>query len=159
MKCNIKKQLTMIAVAAAVSAPGGAALAASSSEHATAAQAVAMVEKGVAYIKAHGTEQGYAEITSKNSKFRWHDLYLVVYGLDGKVWAHGANPKMVGRDLIDLRDIDGKPFVKERVTLAQTHKTFWQDYKFTNPVTRTVQPKRMYCERLDQTGVCGGVYK
>jgi hypothetical protein len=28
-----------------------------------------------------------------------------------------------------------------------------------NPVTKTVQPKQMYCERLDQTVVCGGVYQ
>jgi cytochrome c len=159
MKRNLNKQLTLMAFAAAVATSGGAALASTSAKHATAEQAVAMVEKGVAYIKSNGTEKGYAEITSKSSQFRDRDLYLVVYGLDGKVWAHGANPKMVGRVLIDLRDIDGKPFVQERVKLAETHKTFWQDYKFTNPVTRKVEPKRMYCERLDQTVVCGGIYK
>src|SRR5215472_13814815 len=127
-------------------------------EHATAKEAEAMVKKGVAYIKANGTEKGYAEITSKQSQFRDRDLYLVVYGLDGKVWAHGANEKMVGKVLIDLKDVDGKEFVKERVELAKTKSTFWQDYKFTNPVTRKIEPKSMYCERLDETVVCGGIY-
>ncbi len=28
-----------------------------------------------------------------------------------------------------------------------------------NPVTKTVQPKDMYCERLEATVVCGGVYQ
>jgi hypothetical protein len=28
-----------------------------------------------------------------------------------------------------------------------------------NPVTHEVEPKEMYCERLDQTVVCGGVYQ
>jgi len=28
-----------------------------------------------------------------------------------------------------------------------------------NPVTKKVEPKEMYCERLDQTVVCGGVYQ
>ena len=156
MKRNFKKHLTMIAIAAAVTAP---ALAAAKAEHATAEEAMTMVKKGVAYIKANGRDKGYAEITSKNSPFRDRDLYLVVYGLDGKVWAHGANPKMVGRVLIDLRDIDGKAFVRERVKLAETHASFWQDYKFTNPVTRKVAPKQMYCERLNDTVVCGGIYK
>jgi hypothetical protein len=27
-----------------------------------------------------------------------------------------------------------------------------------NPVTKKVEPKQMYCERLGQTVVCGGVY-
>ena len=126
---------------------------------ATAEQAVAMVKKGVAFIKANGPQKGYAEITSKTSQFKFEDLYLVVYGLDGVVQAHGANEKMVGRNLIELKDVDGKPFVHERVELAKANATFWQDYKFTNPETKKVEPKAMYCERLEQTVVCGGIYK
>jgi signal transduction histidine kinase len=128
-------------------------------DNVTPKEAEAMVKKGVAFIKASGKDKGYAEITSKQSMFRDRDLYLVVYGLDGKVWAHGANPKMVGQDLIDLKDVDGKEFVRERVQLGKAKASFWQDYKFTNPVTRKVEPKSMYCERLDATVVCGGIYK
>ena len=86
---------------------------------ATAEQATAMVKKGVVFIKAQGAEKGYAEITSKTGQFRLDDLYLVVYGLDGAVHAHGANEKMVGRNLIELKDIDGKAFVKERVEMGK----------------------------------------
>jgi signal transduction histidine kinase len=134
----------------------GTALAAA--EHASAKEAEVMVKKGVAYIKANGKDKGYAEITSKSSQFRDRDLYLVVYGLDGKVWAHGQNEKMVGKVLIDLKDVDGKEFVKERTELAKSKSSFWQDYKFTDPLTRKVEPKSMYCERLDDTVVCGGIY-
>jgi signal transduction histidine kinase len=83
----------------------------------------------------------------------------VVYGLDGKVWAHGQNERMVGKVVIDLKDIDGKEFVRERTELAKTKPNFWQDYKFTDPMTKKIEPKQMYCERLDETVVCGGIYK
>ena len=128
-------------------------------EHASAKDAEAMVKKGVAFVKANGKDKGYAEITSKQSQFKDRDLYLVVYGLDGKVWAHGANEKMVGRVLIDLKDVDGKEFVRERTELGKAKASFWQDYKFTNPVSKKVEPKSMYCERLDDTVLCGGIYK
>lgn len=128
-------------------------------EHASKDEAVAMVKKGVAYIKANGKESGYAEITSKKGRFQDRDLYLVVYGLDGMVHAHGANEKMVGRNLIDLKDVDGKPFVRERVELGRKQASFWQDYKFTNPMSKAIEPKQMYCERLEETVVCGGIYK
>ena len=128
-------------------------------EFASKDEAVAMVKKGVAFIKKEGKEKGYAEITSKKGQFKDRDLYLVVYGLDGVVRAHGANEKMVAQNLIDLKDVDGKPFVKERVELARSKDAFWQEYKFTNPVTKKIEPKLMYCERLDDTAVCGGVYK
>jgi hypothetical protein len=49
--------------------------------------------------------------------------------------------------------------VKERVELAQSKGKFWQDYKFTDPLTKTVQPKQMYCEKVNNVAVCGGVYK
>jgi hypothetical protein len=61
--------------------------------------------------------------------------------------------------MIDAQDVDGKFFVKERVDLAKTNATFWQDYKFVNPVSKKIEPKQMYCERLGDTAVCGGVYK
>jgi len=126
---------------------------------ATPEQAVAMVKRGVAFIKASGKDKGYAAISDKQGSFIDHDLYLVVYGLDGTVLAHGANLKNVGKNLIEQLDVDGKPFVKERVELAKTKATFWQDYKFTNPENRKIEPKSMYCERLEETVVCGGIYK
>jgi len=126
---------------------------------ATAAEATAMVKKGVAFIKANGKDKGHAEISNKKGQFIDRDLYLVVYGLDGVVLAHGANEKMIGKNLIDLRDVDGKEFVKERVEMAKSKGTFWQDYKFTNPTTKKIEPKSMYCEKLDNVAVCGGIYK
>lgn len=126
---------------------------------ATSDDATAMVKKGVAFMKSYGKDKGHAEISSKTSQFKKDDLYLVVYGLDGTVHAHGANEKMIGKNLIELKDIDGKLFVKERVEMARTKATFWQDYKFTNPETKKIEPKSMYCEKLDDAVVCGGVYK
>ena len=121
--------------------------------------AVAMVKKGVAYIKSAGAEKAYAAFTAKEKQFIDRDLYLVVYGLDGKVLAHGQNEKQVGKDLMEMTDIDGKYFVKERVAMVKAKPTgAWQEYKFTNPVNKKIEPKIMYCEKVAETAVCGGVY-
>jgi cytochrome c len=127
--------------------------------NATPDEATAMVKKAVAFIKANGLDKGHAEVSNKSGAFIDRDLYIVVYGLDGVVRAHGANEKMIGKNLIALKDVDGKAFVQERVDLGKAKGTFWQDYKFTNPVTKKIEPKRMYCERLDDAVVCGGIYK
>ena len=150
--------LASVASAAALVLTASPAVAAG--EHASKDEAQAMVKKAVAHIKANGAEKAYAEINSKKGSFVDRDLYIVVYGLDGKCLAHGANEKQIGRDLIDLTDIDGKYFVKERVALAKNKPAgFWQEYKFTNPVSKKVEPKVMYCEKLGDTAVCGGVYR
>ena len=146
---------TLVATLATV----GVASAGAKEGNATAAEATAMVKKGVAFIKASGKDKGYGEISTKGGQFSDRDLYLTVYGLDGTVRAHGANEKMIGKNLIDLKDVDGKAFVKERVDMAASKATFWQDYKFTNPVSKKIEPKSMYCEKLDDAVVCGGIYK
>ena len=148
--------LTQILLVAALVALGGMASAATG---ATKDEAVAMVKKAVAAIKSEGPDKAYAEISNPSGPFVDGDLYIVVYGLDGMVLAHGADKKRIGTNQMNDKDADGKEFVKERIELAKTHDSFWQSYKFMNPVTKKVEPKQMYCERLEQTVVCGGVYQ
>jgi cytochrome c len=127
-------------------------------EHATKPEAEAMVRKASAYLKANGREKGFAEISNKQGQFNDRDLYIVVYGTDGVVRAHGANARMIGKNLMELKDVDGKQFVKERVEMAKKKSPFWQDYKFTNPVSGAIEPKTMYCQPEEDLIVCGGVY-
>ena len=126
--------------------------------NATKDEAIAMVKKAVSFIKDQGADKAYPEISSRNGQFVDRDLYIVVYQLDGKVLAHGGNAKFVGKDMKDAQDVDGKFYVKERIELAQKQASFWQNYKFVNPVEKKVEPKQMYCERVENTAVCGGIY-
>ena len=121
-------------------------------------EAEAMVKKAVAYVKANGRDKAYAEFNRKDGPFTDRDLYMVAYGRDGVVLAHGANAKMIGKNLMEIKDIDGKAFVKERVEMAKTKASFWQEYKFNNPVSGKIEPKAMYCEPTADIIVCGGVY-
>ena len=75
--------------------------------------------------------------------------------------AHGANEKMIGKEVIDLRDNDGKFFVKERIEMMSKSPTAsgWQDYKFMNPVTRAIEPKSMFIQRYEDVIVGCGIYK
>ena len=144
--------------AAAAALLAGATVA-TAGEFGTKDEAVALVKKAVVFIKDQGVDKAYPEISNKSGSFVDRDLYVVVYGLDGKVLAHGANGKLIGKDMLDAQDVDGKYFVKERVEMARAQPTFWQDYKFANPVSKKVEPKQMYCERVAETAVCAGIYK
>ena len=131
---------------------------ASSADVVTKPEAEAMVKKALAYLKANGPDKTFAEVSKKDGQFVDRDLYLTVYGTDGVVRAHGANTKMIGKNLMELKDVDGKAFVKERVEMARKKVPFWQDYKFNNPVSGKIEPKTMYCVPEDDLILCGGVY-
>ena len=131
---------------------------ATAAEFASKDEAISMVKKAVAFIKEQGPDRAYAEFSKKAGRFHDRDLYITVLDLDGKVLAHGQREDLIQKVIIEIKDPDGKLFVKERVELAREQPSFWQNYKFMNPATKKVEPKQMYCERLNETAVCGGVY-
>jgi len=128
-------------------------------EFGTAAEAEALVKKAIAYIKTNEKEKAFAEISNPKGKFIDRDLYIFVYDLKGVCVAHGFNQKMIGKDLSAMKDIDGKSYVKERIEIAKTKGHGWQDYKFTDPVSKKIEQKSAYIERLDDLIVGCGIYK
>lgn len=122
-------------------------------------EAVAMVKKAIEYMKASGNEKAFEEFTNTKGKFIDRDLYIVVYDMNAKCLAHGQKKSMVGMDLIDFKDVDGKEYMKERLDLMKKNQTAWQEYKFMNPVSKQIEPKLMYLERAGDLVVGCGVYK
>lgn len=145
-------------VFACLLAVGMSSFAAAADESGTKDEAIAMVKKAIAAIKTDGQEKAFKQIDDRKGPFVDRDLYVVVYDINGKCLAHGANLKMIGRDLIDTKDVDGKPYMKERVEMMKKDKSGWQDYKFRNPVSNKIEPKTMYLERLDDLIIGCGVY-
>ena len=128
-------------------------------DFASKSDAEAIVKRAVAHVKKYGVEKAGEDFTNRKGEFVDNDLYVTMYNMHAVVLAHGQNKKSIGKDMIDLKDSDGKEFVKERMELAKKNKPFWQEYKFTDPVTKKVLPKEMYCETVSESVVCAGVYK
>ena len=153
------KRMLMIAGIAAFLSMGCLAGYAGAGDEGTKEEAVAMVKKAIEYIKANGKEKAFEEISNPKGKFIDRDLYVVVYDMTATCLAHGQKKSMVGKELIDFKDTDGKEYMKERIELMKKQTTAWQDYKFMNPVSKQIEPKSMYLERSGDLIVGCGVYK
>ena len=138
---------------------GFAGIVSAAEKRGTAAEAETLVKKAIASMKANGKEAAFAEINNPKGRFTDRDLYIFVYDMNGKCVAHGLNLKMIGKDLVELKDADGKLFVKERIEIAKTNGKGWQDYKFTDPISKTIEHKRAYVEKYDDLIVGSGIYK
>jgi cytochrome c len=121
--------------------------------------AEAMVKSAIAYYKANGMAKAFAEINNPKGQFIKGDLYVFVYDMQGNCVAHGFSQKMIGNNLMDMKDPDGKPYVKERIELAKTKGSGWQDYKFVNPTTKKIENKTAYIEKADNLIFGCGIYK
>lgn len=125
----------------------------------TAEQAVAMVKKAAAYINGNGKEKGFAEINSPSGQFKDRDLYVAVLDFDAMTLAHGGNPRMVGKNMMAMKDADGKPFIKQFLDVAKSKGSGWVDYKWPNPVTKAIEQKSTYVEKVGDMVLICGIYK
>ncbi|MES2259761.1 MAG: cache domain-containing protein [Pseudomonadota bacterium] len=133
--------------------------AAMAAERGTPEQAVALVKSAITYMKANGKEKALAEFNNPNGKFKDRDLYIFVVDFNGMALAQGANPKIAGKNVIELRDGDGKYFVKSYIHLAREKGQGWTDFRWVNPVSSALEQKSVYVEKYEDMVVGSGVYK
>lgn len=152
----MKAMLKHIAVGAAALTFAFGAMA---SEKGTADEAVAMVKKGVALIKSSGQEKAFAEFNNPKGAFVQKDLYVMCYDMSGNNKCHGSNPKLIGKNLLEIKDADGNFIVKSFIETAQKSGKGWVDYKWPNAITKVVEPKSTYVEKVDDVLIGVGIYK
>lgn len=130
-------------------------------ERGTADQAKALVDKGLAHIKAVGVDKAGEDFTAKDGKWQDKDLYVFVQKLDGTMVAHGGNKGLVGKNHFELKDANGKLFVKEMIEVAKSKGSGWVDYMWTSPATKKVEAKSTFIVKIpDFDGYIGvGIYK
>jgi len=127
-------------------------------EYGTRDDAVAMVKRVQDKFKRDGPETTFRAINAR----RWvdRDLFPWVYRLDdGTNMANALLPAVRGQRLIDLRDEDGKFIVREWIRIATTPPyQGWSDYRGPDPITRTVDQKSGWIERMGDYLVGVGVH-
>lgn len=132
---------------------------ANAAEKGTAKDAKALLDKAVAYYKANGQDNAFAAFNDTKGKFVHYDLYIYVLNLKGDVISHGANAKLIGQHLIDLKDSDGKKFVRAIVDGANAKGTGTMDYKWTNPTSKKIEQKSTFFEKVGDVILICGYYK
>jgi cytochrome c len=124
-----------------------------------ASDATDLVGKAIAYYKANGKDKALAEISNKQGQFVKGELYVFIWSPKGVIVAHGANEKLIGKNMYPVKDSDGKQFVKDAVELANAKESGWVDYKWPNPVSKKVEAKRTYVKKVDDLIFACGIYK
>jgi signal transduction histidine kinase len=126
------------------------------SDRASVDDAKAMATKAAAYLKDSGPEKAFPAFQAKDNA-DWHDrdLYVFVQDSKGTMVSHGTNGALIGKPMLALKDVDGKPF---NVEIQAVKDTGWIEYKWQNPQTKAVEPKKAYVVRVGDYLVGVGAY-
>lgn len=118
--------------------------------------AVAQVNAAVKAVSAN-RDAGLKSI--QEGKFAKGDVYAFAYDTNGVMLAHPKNPRLVGKNMLDQPDAEGKLFRKEIIEKANSAGKGWVDYVYKNPNTGAVEAKTTYLTKTGDVVVCAGAYK
>jgi signal transduction histidine kinase len=151
--------LTLIATAFAwlwIALPAGNAVAQPATG--SAAEAKAMLEKGIAELKANEAA-ALAKFNKADGGFRDRDLYVYCFDMGtGKFTAH-VNPALMGTDVKALKEKDGSPLGTKVYDAAKEGTITTISYNFPKPGSTDPVPKEAYVTRVSNQGCGVGYYK
>jgi methyl-accepting chemotaxis protein len=124
----------------------------------TADEALALMERAIAYRQQTSRDNFLRGLTDSQQGFFDRDMYVFALDSSGAYVAFGGNPAKVGTRVQDIAGIDGQGLLNAIVTQA-SREPGWVEYDITNPATGTVQTKMSYVQQVDDVFVGCGVYK
>ncbi|BDC34240.1 hypothetical protein Noda2021_01980 [Candidatus Dependentiae bacterium Noda2021] len=105
--------------------------------------AVELVRRGVDFLKRQGKSVTVREINdTRTNSFRFGDLYLFIYDMNGVNIAHGDKPDFAGMNQSDAQDEDGRFFIREMIEKANAGGG-WINFRMNNAF------QAVYLERVD----------
>jgi len=124
-------------------------------------EAKGLVLKAYDFYKKNGKDVFMNEVKNPKGQFAKGELYVFLWSWTPHYTcvAHPYNHKLHMMNMNELRDPDGKTFVKDGVELAKSKGEGWFEYKYTNPVTKKIEPKKVYVKKADDFVIVAGVYK
>lgn len=130
---------------------------ANAGERATPDEAQALARKAATFMKDNlATPQTALNAFNTDPAWQDRDLYVTVRDKTGTALAHPKQPAMVGKNHIDLKDVDGKPLVREIVACSSE---CWVDYKWKNHASGQIERKSSYVIAVGDYRVLVGAYK
>lgn len=125
-------------------------------------EAKALVQKAIALAKDKGLDEAYKAIRDPNGSFIKGELYIFVIDLNTLLMVvHPVKPVLEGKSQASMKDVNGKLFVAEMVTVIKGKGSGWVDYLWTKPGEKTPSLKTSYVEKVPGNDLffgCG-VYK
>ena len=130
------------------------------SDHATPEDVVAKVKDAAAFLDKAG-DKGLEEFMDRNGRWVWKDTYVwVIHAAKGTDAAHPIKAKLVGMQLMNIKDTNGKYFFAEFCNMATKPNGGWVDYMWPKVGEKKPSRKVTYVLQVPNSPyqVAAGIY-
>ena len=115
-----------------------------------------LVKSAVGYLQTHPDDQSFEKFVSHGGEFIRGDLSILALDLDGYCYAWGDEHELIWKNIIDWKDDEGKPFIKQMIDKSMQGPAHFV-YKFNKKI------RVNYFEQLEKGDkkylLCSGFYK
>ena len=108
-------------------------------------QVVALVDKAAALTESKG-KSAFPEFKKKGSEWLTGETYVFIADMNGTILMHPANPELETKSILDMKDANGKAFMREFIETA-TKGSGWVDYMWPKPGEKKPAKKLSYVKR------------
>ncbi len=109
---------------------------------------VMMVSNAEAFIREKGAEYALKVFSTRNSPFIDKELYIFVLSTENVMLAHPFNPGLIGKNLSDYKDSNGKFIFQEFKKVVTGKGEGWVDYNWPKPGEQGEFPKSAYVKKV-----------
>lgn len=120
-------------------------------------RARALAERTATLVDTQGFAGAQTLLQSDPEQFRDADLYVFLLDRSGVVQLH-PDSLMVGVNVLQMRDLDGKAFIAELLIRAHEEERFWTAYRYANPATRQAEFKKVWVISQGDYVIASGAY-
>lgn len=110
-------------------------------------EATALAAAAIEQFKKAGHEKALADISSNPALWQRKDMVVFVHDMKGKVLAHSANAKLIGREAWEVKDQNGKLFIQEFTATAAKGQG-WVSYDWAHPTTKKLETRQAFVRKV-----------
>ena len=113
-------------------------------------EVIATVKAAVKMAQEQGRDAALAEIANPHGKFVKQNTYVFALNpADAMTLAHPIKPKLVGKNLLHVKDVNGVMLFVEFAKVAKSPEgKGWVDYMWPKPGEKKPSPKHTYLEKV-----------
>lgn len=120
-----------------------------------------VVNRAAALIIERGRD-AFGQLRDKTGPFVFMDTYVFVQSKGGTELVNPAMPSLEGRNILDLKDLQGKTVVKDEITAALMQGSAWLEGNWYKPGDNTPARKLTFVRKVESGGetfiVGSGIY-
>ncbi len=122
-------------------------------------QVVDLVKRSVQLIEEKGPDTAFPVLSDPKGDYVDGDLYVFTYNMDGAIIQH-LRPKLVGKNMMNIKDKEGKCLACDFVRIAKEEGQGWSQYWWPKPGSGELSVKVSFIMKVPghELFVGAGVY-